>query len=316
MKPTRFWGSSHVTALAARVCDRRTCSQLQPGTQRHRVQQGGTGRVVKELAYRIPANMVEYVLGLPPKHRRSDVTDSSSPSDFDEPPDDDSVDKVWDDEVEDLVRKVRYMQLNAEPDSVRTADEEEEVFRCVAEHIAEAQRSTQGIKGAVEARQPDDSPEVCRYRKLLMDEFSDSSLSGVYPRHPPVRGPFGEAKIWLKPDVRPVSVLAHTALIDAAIAEGKMEPGEDTWNTPSFPVPKKRPGEYRLVQDFRPPNLATEKMVTPCPSLDISCRGRVSSRCGQCSILLMGIIRCPSRRNTATSPARPPLGVQCNGLCR
>ena len=40
------------------------------------------------------------------------------------------------------------------------------------------------------------------------------------------------------------------------------------WNTPSFPVPKKRPGEYRLVQDFRPQNAAPIKDGHPLPRIN------------------------------------------------
>ena len=49
---------------------------------------------------------------------------------------------------------------------------------------------------------------------------------------------------------------------------GKIEPGVGPWNSASFPVPKKKPGEYRLVEDFRDVNNATEDDAHPLPRID------------------------------------------------
>ena len=65
-------------------------------------------------------------------------------------------------------------------------------------------------------------------------------------------------------------------LVDKALEAGKIEPGVSAWNTPSFPVPKKRPGEYRLVQDLRPQNAATVKDGHPLPRI-----GDILQRQGQ-----------------------------------
>ena len=112
-----------------------------------------------------------------------------------------------------------------------------------------------------------------------MREFGQTSLSGKCPVDPPVRGPYGEAEIWLKPDAEPVSQTpyrfigerreAHAKLLDEAVTAGKLEPGRGPWNTPSFPVPKKRPGEYRLVQDLRPQNAVTIKDGHPLPLIGL-----------------------------------------------
>ena len=48
----------------------------------------------------------------------------------------------------------------------------------------------------------------------------------------------------------------------------KLEPGKGAWNTPAFPVPKKTPGTYRLVQDLRPQNAATVKDGHPLPRIN------------------------------------------------
>jgi hypothetical protein len=46
---------------------------------------------------------------------------------------------------------------------------------------------------------------------------------------------------------------------------GKIEPGYGPWSSPSFPVPKKKPGEYRLVEDFRKVNDTTIDDAHPLP---------------------------------------------------
>jgi hypothetical protein len=44
---------------------------------------------------------------------------------------------------------------------------------------------------------------------------------------------------------------AWVKLTDEIIRDDKIEPGISPWNNPSFPVPKKKPNDYRLVEDFR-----------------------------------------------------------------
>ena len=61
---------------------------------------------------------------------------------------------------------------------------------------------------------------------------------------------------------------AWIKLIHHLILEGKIEPGHGSWNSPSFPVPKKKPGEYRLVVDFRALNDATEVDAHPLPRIE------------------------------------------------
>ena len=50
---------------------------------------------------------------------------------------------------------------------------------------------------------------------------------------------------------------AWLKLIDQLVADGKIESGSGPWLSPSFPVPKKKPGTYRLVVDYRRLNDAT-----------------------------------------------------------
>ena len=73
MKPTRFYGSTHLANLESVCCDGPSCPGLEmdrpvlPGhARKHRWCKGGKGRVMREDAYRIPEGVVEYVLGLAP----------------------------------------------------------------------------------------------------------------------------------------------------------------------------------------------------------------------------------------------------------
>ena len=70
-KPTRFFGSEHLRLLEPVLCDQRTCSSLVDDPEnprrrrRHKNRLGGNnGYVQKELAYRLPPSLVEYVSGL------------------------------------------------------------------------------------------------------------------------------------------------------------------------------------------------------------------------------------------------------------
>ena len=54
----------------------------------------------------------------------------------------------------------------------------------------------------------------------------------------------------------------------SALPSKKMEPGKGPWNLPVFPVPKKKPGEYRIVQDLRALNEVTIKDGFPIPRID------------------------------------------------
>ena len=61
---------------------------------------------------------------------------------------------------------------------------------------------------------------------------------------------------------------AWDKITNEVIASGKVEPGQGPWNSPSFPVPKKNPGEYRLVEDFRKVNENTETDAHPLPRIE------------------------------------------------
>ena len=109
----------------------------------------------------------------------------------------------WDEDRQELLEELQRKQITATPGQARVQDEEEAVLEEIAQRLM-PHKSVCGIKGALEARDVVEDEVAQQYRQKLMEEFGDSALSGVYLMVPPVRGPFGEAEIWLKPTAVPV----------------------------------------------------------------------------------------------------------------
>jgi hypothetical protein len=134
-------------------------------------------------------------------------------------------------------------------------------------------------RGVLDTMEPSEHPTAEKLKEQVLADFQDivfrSKLSG---EDPPIRGPFGLAEINLKPGARPVKQRmfhitgerreAWEKLTNEVIFSGKVEPGIGPWSSPSFPVPKKNPGEYRLVEDFRAVNENTEDDAHPLPRID------------------------------------------------
>ena len=274
-KPTRFFGSDHLGRLPSVVCDQKTCTSLVPKEEGatsdirpHLWAMGGKKRGVRrEIAYHIPEGVVEYVAGLgltcdPPAQDTAEEESEPDP------------------ELEEEIHRVRFLRLRALPEEAFEEGDPEteyEVLREIAKRTLEAEKSINQVKGGPEAVEKSEHPLAKQLRQALLDEFGDTCLSGKYKPNPPVRGPFGEAEIWLKPDVRPVSVPPYqlsgerrealTDLVNKAREMGKIEDGKGPWNTPAFPVPKTVAHRWRLVQDFRPQNEATLKDGHPLPRI-------------------------------------------------
>ena len=118
--------------------------------------------------------------------------------------------------------------------------------------------------------------------KLLIEKIVADYASTVFkcegPLDRPVRGPFGEATIELKPGAQPLKQRpfhlvgerreALAKLVDQLVRDGKLEPGKSAWCSPAFPVPKKVPGTYRMVVDYRAVNDATVTDAHPLPRID------------------------------------------------
>ena len=133
------------------------------------------------------------------------------------------------------------------------------------------------IRGFVDTGEPLLGPRVDKLRQSILVDFADSFFSGNTTGSPPKRGKFGEAEILLHPCTVPVHQrpyqmvgerrAAWVTLTDQLIADGKIEPGQGPWCSPSFPVPKKKPGEYRLVVDLRRLNEHTIVDSHPLPKI-------------------------------------------------
>ena len=116
-----------------------------------------------------------------------------------------------------------------------------------------------------------------RTTKILLD-YADSVFRTTVFKDRPIRGPFGEATIELKPGAQPTKQRpyhiqgerreAWTKLVNKLIEDGKLEDGVSAWSSPSFPVPKKKPGEYRFVVDYRAVNDATVTDAHPLPRIE------------------------------------------------
>ena len=114
----------------------------------------------------------------------------------------------------------------------------------------------------------DDCPKIQALRARLKQKYGDTFFSGkpVFP--PPVRGPYGEAKIRLKQDprvyrhrefaLRGERKEAMEKILHDFIEGGWLEPCHSEWASPCFVVPKKVASEWRLVVDYRGLNAPTQ----------------------------------------------------------
>ena len=122
------------------------------------------------------------------------------------------------------------------------------------------------------AREPSEHVDAIQARERILARFSPTVMSGVYQPNPQIRGPHGEAEIWIKDGAIPVGrrsfrlggerLEAHTKLIADCVDQGKIELAVSSWNLPSFPVQKAN-GKFRLVQDFRALNEQCHKDAHP-----------------------------------------------------
>ena len=128
------------------------------------------------------------------------------------------------------------------------------------------------------AHAPKSGSEFDEMRKRIMEDFKESVFRTSLGRTPPVRVPFGEATIEIKPGIAPVKQRpfqvvgerrdAMVKLIEKLEEEGNTEKGMSSWCSPAFPVAKKNPGDYRLVIDYRKLNDATMPDGHPLPRIE------------------------------------------------
>ena len=255
-KPTRIWGDESILNISPRVCDMRTCPHLverENGRLGHREILGGNHqKFSRHDKYRIPENLIRYLCGWP------------EPVLF-----------------EATCNYINCMSLDPLPDlDVKFKDErfDDGATKQLALHLHKLGHIDNFVNSVIVANDPYDSPEVEKLRAQILQEYQDTVFADRHNSDPPVRGPFGEATIELKPGVTPVKQRpfrmqgerfeAWKSLIDKLEEDGKIEDGEGPWNSPSFPVQTKTPGKWRLVDDFRRLNDATIADAHPMPIIE------------------------------------------------
>lgn len=147
----------------------------------------------------------------------------------------------------------------------------------IAQLMSDEEVDVDFIRGFATSGDPVQGTRVEHLRQKILQEFSTTVFCGRTGGNPPVRGPQGEAEITLKPGAQPLKQrpyqmtgdrrAAWVSLTDQLIRDGKIEPGHGPWSSPSFPVPKKKPGQWWLVVDYRALNEATVTDAHPLPRI-------------------------------------------------
>jgi hypothetical protein len=260
-KPTRIYGGSRIKDLRSVICNRKTCSNILEGRKHKRPLGGPRGNASKKLTYPMPELLVKYL--------------ASQGREGGEPPSHENERGVHPPSIISKMPSIARCESSTIVLATERSDSQEnfeEIARKVEGYVHKKHRA-----GTCEMRDAETHPEALKAKQDILQEFGTTSLSGIYPKDPPVRGPFGAAEIWLKPDAVPVAQhpyriggergKAWVELVDKALTDNKLQPSIGAWNLPTFPVAKKTPGKYRLVQDFRPLNDATIKDGHPLPRI-------------------------------------------------
>ena len=110
----------------------------------------------------------------------------------------------------------------------------------------------------------EDCPKIQALRARRKQKYGDAFFSGEPVLPAPVRGPYGEAKIRLKPDprvyrhrkfaLRGERKEAMEKILRKFMGRGGLAPCHSEWASPCFVVPKEAAGEWRLVVDYWGPN--------------------------------------------------------------
>ena len=157
-------------------------------------------------------------------------------------------------------------------------DDDDGSVDVLAREIALSEDAPVFVRRVVQADAPVQGDDVEVLRAQIVEEYRESVFSDKPTGPPPVRGPFGEATIILKPGAVPVKQRmfqiqgerrkAWNEGIEKLEREQKLEDGVSAWSSPSFPVPKKVPGTYRIVVDYRALNEATVADAHPLPRIE------------------------------------------------
>ena len=172
-----------------------------------------------------------------------------------------------------LIHTLRGMKLQSDEDDQEAFTEPE--LLAVAEQIQRQGQREAFCNSITIPVTPSTEVSVAERIENILKEYDGTVFGTKTPGCPPVRGPFGEAEINLKPGAVPIKQRMFQIqgerretwikLTDTLIEQGKWEDGVSAWSSPSFPVAKKEPGNNRLVVDFRAENEATIQDAHPLP---------------------------------------------------
>ena len=102
-------------------------------------------------------------------------------------------------DVELVVNYLRAINIHPMEKRVRFKDEEDgldEGLLEIAKHLDDVEE-VRFVKGALEARDPDDSPQVQALREKLLKEFAETVFCGKITGDPLFEGPLGKRKLSL-----------------------------------------------------------------------------------------------------------------------
>jgi hypothetical protein len=228
--------------------------QGQNGRFSHREKLGGAAlRATRAQKYRVPEALVAYLV------------EGSLPT-----------------IVAEIADGLRAMALNPLPEVKFSEDPDEQghledlALELIA--IEGADKAQEFVARVVAAGETIPDPGVQAIIDQIVIDYQDTAFTKEVPSERPIRGPFGEATIELKPGVSPVKQRpfhlvgerreALAKLVEEFERDGKLEPGKSAWCSPAFPVPKKTPGQYRMVVDYRAVNDATITDAHPLPRIE------------------------------------------------
>ncbi len=251
-KPTRIWAGPHIVALKNRLCHPPTCPNTLEHNGRlvHREKLGGRHmRFNQRQKFRIPEGVIRYLCSFSDPEVVKEI-----------------VSNLW---------KMGFQPTKR----VRFEDEEnggEELVQ-LARHIATSEHAEAFVRGVVVAEGPKAGPEAEALRQGFLADYKDSVFDIQVRGPPPIRGPFGEATIKLKPGAIPKKQRSYHILGDRKVRfennirrfeeENRLlEDGVGPWNSPAFTVPK--PNDDRVVIDYRYDNDCTETDAHPLPRIE------------------------------------------------
>ena len=140
---------------------------------------------------------------------------------------------------------------------VRVDEEEQAINFLCQSHIANSGTPEKANVDTVIEGKEMENEFLEELRKKFREKYRETVFRDKVWADPPIRGPYGEAKLEMKPGIvphiqRPFAITGERrqAMIDI-ISEfedwGLLEQGISPWLIPAFPVKKKEAGKWRLV---------------------------------------------------------------------